>query len=197
MLGGEPKFVQETQVKKLQKGDRVLLDITNTVIVQKLENEAERYLFAEKVNVGWADIGGLKGAKKELQSAIEKPMQHKDLFAAFKKKTPKGFLFHGRPGNGKTMLGKAVATSIAATHGQEAAASSFVYVKGPEILDKYVCETEKMIRSLFEQCRQHKKKHGYPAVLFVDEADAILANRTGNRNIGIGQTVVPQFLSEM
>lgn len=197
MVDGNSTFIQESRIKGSQKGDRVLLDITNTVIVKKLESEAERYLFNEQVNMDWSEIGGLQDAKKELRGAIEKPMQHTKLFAAFKKKTPKGFLFHGRPGNGKTMLGKAVATAIAKAQGKQAAQSAFVYVKGPEILDKYVGETEKMIRSLFEQCREHKKRNGYPAVLFIDEADAILANRTSSRNIGLGQTVVPQFLSEM
>jgi proteasome-associated ATPase len=196
-VDGNSAFIQESKVRKLQKGDRVLLDATNSVIVKKLESEAERFLFSQKVDVTWNDIGGLSEAKKELQNAIEKPMQHQHIFQAFKKKTPKGFLFHGRPGNGKTLLGKAVSSSIAASHGKEAASSAFVYVKGPEILDKYVGETERTIRSLFEQCRQHKKKHGYEAVLFIDEADAILSNRTANHHTGIGQTVVPQFLSEM
>jgi proteasome-associated ATPase len=197
IIDGSSTFVSQTRVKGLETGDRVLCDVTNTIIVKKLESEAEKYLFAEQVNLDWSEIGGCDEAKKELRGTIEKPMQHSKLFAAFKKKTPKGFLLHGRPGNGKTMLGKAVATAIAKAQGKQAAPSAFCYVKGPAILDKFVGETEKMIRALFEQCRQHKQKHGYPAVMFVDEADAILANRTSSKHIGLGMTVVPQFLSEM
>jgi proteasome-associated ATPase len=94
------------------------------------------------------------------------------------------------------MLGKAAATSLAKLYGKESINTGFMYVKGPEILDKYVGETESTIRDMFYDANRHKEEHGYPAIIFLDEADAILASR-GSFSVGIGNTIVPMFLTEM
>jgi proteasome-associated ATPase len=118
------------------------------------------------------------------------------LFAYYGKKQIKGILLSGPPGCGKTMLGKAAANSLANIYGKENSRTGFLYVKGPEILNQYVGQTEQTIRDMFDDARRHKEENGYPAIIFLDEADAILAAR-GTRNVGIGNTIVPMFLTEM
>lgn len=178
-------------------GDQVVLDASGQTILEKLSRETAFTLKAETA-ISWADVGGLADAKAALQESVEMPYKHASLFAAFNKKPAKGFLLHGRPGNGKTLLGKATATALAKVHGAKQAASAFIYVKGPEILSKWVGESEATIRSLFSQAREHKANHEYPAVIFIDEADAILGARGRDRSVtGMEATIVPQFLSEM
>lgn len=128
--------------------------------------------------------------------AIEMPHNNKELFKYYNKKQIKGILLSGPPGCGKTMLGKAAANSLSDTYGKDNARTGFLYVKGPEILNQYVGNTEQTIRDMFYDAKRHKEENGYPAIIFLDEADAILATR-GSRNVGIGNTIVPQFLTEM
>ena len=177
-------------------GDHVVLGAGNHVILAKVE-QTSKYAFRTQSVLEWADIAGCEDAKRELQAALEAPFSKPGVYAAFKKKPVKGGLLWGRPGNGKTLLGRACAGSLARVHGKESAASGFIYIKGPEILDKYVGETEEQIRVAFEHGKAHFRKHGYPAVLFVDEADAVLMRRGSHTSAGMEQTIVPQFLSEM
>jgi proteasome-associated ATPase len=184
---------------KLEEGDEVLLHPKSLQIVEHLGRpplEASRFSPDQIPNVTWADIGGLEEAKADMIEAIETPHKNKDLFKFYNKRPIKGILLSGPPGCGKTMLGKAAANSLSSIYGKENARTGFLYVKGPEILDQYVGQSEKTIRDLFFDARRHKEEHGYPAVIFLDEADAILATR-GSRNVGIGNTIVPQFLTEM
>jgi proteasome-associated ATPase len=110
-------------------------------------------------------------------------------------------LLHGPSGCGKSLLGKAVASAVAAPHGGKGAQSAFIYVKGPEIIERWVGSSEANVRALFDQARQHRRKHGYPAVIFIDEAEAVLGHRGGGMHLSSGgtmsQTVVPAFLAEM
>lgn len=186
-------------VKDLVRGDEVLLHPKTFQIVERLgKPPLEQSPFAPEVmpNVQWADIGGLETAKMDLQEAIELPHKHKELFAFYGKRQIKGILLSGPPGCGKTMLGKAIATSLATIYDKEQVKTSFLYVKGPEVLNCYVGQTEQTIRDIFFDAKRHKQEHGYPAVVFIDEADAILSAR-GNRSVGIGATIVPMFLTEM
>jgi ATP-dependent 26S proteasome regulatory subunit len=195
---------QDTEIrieatKDLKEGDEVLLHPKTFQIVQHLGRpplEVSRFAPDKIPNIDWDDIGGLDDAKADMIEAIEAPHKHKDIFKFYKKRQVKGILLAGPPGCGKTMLGKAAAHSIASAHGKVGARTGFLYVKGPEILDQYVGQTERTIRDIFFDARRHKEEHGYPAIIFLDEADAILAAR-GSRNIGIGNTIVPQFLTEM
>jgi proteasome-associated ATPase len=181
----------------VEAGDQVVLDAAGQTILERLSRETAFTLKAETA-ITWADIGGLVEAKAALRESVEMPYQHVDLFKKFNKKPAKGFLLHGRPGNGKTLLGKATATALAKVHGAKQAASAFIYVKGPEILSKWVGESEATIRGLFAQAREHFKHNAYPAVVFIDEADAILGARGRDRSVtGMEATIVPQFLSEM
>jgi len=178
-------------------GDQVVLNSTNNVILKKLKQEDSKYAFKTQSVLNWDDIGACEDAKKEMIAALETPYVKKGVFGAFNKKQIKGVLLWGRAGNGKTLLGRAAAGSLARMHGKESADSGFIYIKGPEILNKYVGESESQIRIAFDFGKRHFKKHGYPAVLFVDEADAILMRRGTRTAAGMEMTIVPQFLSEM
>lgn len=182
--------------KTLERGDRVILDRSGTVIVQNLKKEDERFSFSAETTVTWDAIGGLEDAKREMVEAIELPRKHAKLFAKYNKRPTKGILLYGPPGCGKTMLGKAAATSLAKLAGKSTS-SGFFYVKAPEVLDRYVGVAEATIRQIFVNAREHQTKHGFPAVVFVDEADAILGKRGTGVSSDMERTIVPSFLTEM
>jgi len=198
VVNGNPAVVQVGD-SKAQKGDRVMIDASESVILRNLGKLSRKYALDDVPNITWDDIGGLEEAKQAMIEAVELPHKNKKIFDFYGKRSPKGVLLYGPPGCGKTLLAKAAANSLAKIYKESgAAASSFIYIKGPELLNKYVGESEASIRSLFERTREHKAKHGYPAVLFIDEADAILAERGGRGSIsGMEQTIVPMFLAEM
>lgn len=179
---------------KPEKGDRVVLDSTGSVIISNLGKADDAYALENVPDVTWDDIGGLHEAKEQMKEMIEAPHKNKDLYKYYGKKHSKGVLLYGGPGCGKTMLAKAAANSLAKIYKGKGA---FIYIKGPEILNKYVGESEATVRSLFATAREHKQKHGFPAVLFIDEADAILGERGRNSTSGMEGTVVPMFLAEM
>lgn len=147
-------------------------------------------------DVEWDDIGGLEQAKNDMREAIEWPFTHKKIYEKYNKKPIKGILLSGPPGCGKTMLGKAAANAIAKLHGQESTRTGFQYIKGPEILNKYVGATEENIRDIFESAKEHYDYYKYPAVIFIDEAESILSER-GSKYTSVMSTIVPQFLTEM
>lgn len=182
--------------QKPEVGDRVVLDPSGHVIVKNLGKEDDQFTFCEETSITWDDIGGLTDAKEALKDSIELPFLHPEIYKQYGKRLPKGVGLYGPPGCGKTLLGKAAATSIAQIHGKKVS-TAFNYVKGPEILSKWVGVAEGTIRSIFEKCRAHKKANGYPAVVFIDEADSILAKRGSGISSDIEKTIVPMFLSEM
>jgi proteasome-associated ATPase len=189
---------EEGESVKIEPGDRVMLDHTNTITVRVLEKDnADRFNLIEQQNVTWDQIAGLGDVKESLVEALELPYQHPDIFKFYNKKPPKGVLLYGPPGCGKTLCAKAAANSMARIHGKENYQSGFIYVKGPELLSKWVGQTEAEIRQLFVRGREHYKKHGYPALLFIDEADAILPMRGSGKSSDVENTIVPMFLSEM
>lgn len=182
---------------KPEVGDHVVLDPTTTIIGWNLGKEDDRFSFTAETNVTWDDIGGLVEAKKQMVEAIELPFRYPDIYKHYNKKPVKGVLLYGPPGCGKTMLGKAAATALAKLHNGNSISSGFIYVKGPEVLDRFVGVAEATIRQIFQRSRKLKEQHGYPAVIFIDEADAILGKRGMGISSDIERTIVPQFLSEM
>lgn len=185
-----------TGVVTVNAGDRVVLDMSNTVVLRNLGPEKTEQAISVETGVSWDDIGGQDEAKAALREAVEGPVLRKEIYARYGRRPTKGVLLFGPPGNGKTMLGKAAATALAAMHGASAKSTGFLYVRGPEILSQWVGGAEAAVRALFDTARRHKAEHGYPAVIFLDEAESLLGKR-GMTGSVLSHTIVPMFLAEM
>lgn len=198
MHKGDLHLVYNPRKIALEQGDRIATDPSMFCVIDKLpKEERDRYKVKTDLNVTWEDVGGLETAKQELRDAIELPYQHPELFEHYGVDAMRGFLLYGPPGCGKTLLVRVVAWAIAQLHGRTASDSGYLYVKAPELLDKWVGNTEKEIRTIFDLCRRHYRQHGYKALLVIDEADAILPQRGTRRSSDISDTIVPMFLGEM
>lgn len=179
---------------KLKEGDEVLLDSSARVVVYHIKHAKPRFAVTTETKITWDSIGGQEEAKRAMQEAVELPLKSPEIFRAYNKKPAKGILLSGPPGCGKTLLGKAAATAISQlTNSKE---SGFLYIKGPEVLDPYVGVAEATVRKIFMRAKEHKIKTGSPAVVFIDEADAILGKR-GTHHSFMEKTIVPAFLTEM
>jgi proteasome-associated ATPase len=198
MHKGDRQLVYNPNNFVLEEGDRVATDANLFAVVKKLPADARnKYKLTSESTITWDDIGGLDNAKQELMDALELPYQHPDLFQHYGMEPLRGILLYGPPGCGKTLLARVAAWSMAKTHGRTASESGYIYVKAPEILDKWVGNTEKEIRDLFERGRRHFREHGYKAILAFDEADAIMPQRGSRRSSDVSDTIVPMFLGEM
>lgn len=191
---GGPRILRTTV--KVDIGDRVFTDQSISVILENLGKPKSLLAFEKTTGITWDDVGGHEEAKRVLVDAIETPKLHADLFVRYGRKPTKGVLLYGPPGTGKTLLAKAAATSLAKTYGHDIS-PGFIYVKGPALLSKWVGESESSVRAIFAAARAHKAEHGYPALVFIDEAEAILGRRGGSHGHIMTQTLVPQFLAEM
>ncbi len=186
---------------KLRAGDSVLLDPRAALLLEKLPRpEIEELVLEEVPDVSYADVGGLDGQIEQIMDAVELPFLHQDLFAEHKLPAPKGILLYGPPGCGKTLIAKAVANSlakkVAEVAGSADARSYFLNIKGPELLNKYVGETERQIRLVFERARE-KSEEGWPVIVFFDEMDSLFRTRGTGISSDMESTVVPQLLAEI
>lgn len=191
-------LTNETNIGKnsVEVGDRVILDGSKRVLVKNLGRDRS-YELNGLPSTEWDTIGGLVNAKQELREAIEYPMQYAELFKFYGKKHSRGIVLYGPPGCGKTLLGKAAATAIAKIHGKDPVMSGFLHVSGPELLSKWVGQSETNIRALFDSARKHFREYQYPAIIFLDEAESILRRRGDGISSDVNNTIVPQFLAEM
>jgi len=187
-----------TQV--LRAGDSLLLDVRAGYVYEKVpKSEVEELVLEEVPDIDYASIGGLASQIEAIRDAVELPYLHPDLFKEHQLKPPKGILLYGPPGCGKTLIAKAVANSLAKKvserTGQEGK-SYFLNIKGPELLNKYVGETERHIRLVFQRARE-KASEGTPVIVFFDEMDSLFRTRGSGVSSDVENTIVPQLLSEI
>ena len=186
---------------KLRSGDAVLLDPRSGLLVEKLvRQEAEELILEEVPDVSYADVGGLDSQIESITDAVELPYLHRALFNDYELPAPKGILLYGPPGCGKTLIAKAVANSlsqkVAEMTGNRNVRSYFLNIKGPELLNKYVGETERQIRVVFQRARE-KAEEGVPVIVFFDEMDSLFRTRGTGISSDMESTIVPQLLAEI
>ena len=192
---GEPLLKQ-----RLSVGDYLLYDARSGYVMEKIPKaEVEQLVIDEVPDVHYGNVGGLEKELEQVTDAVELPFIHPELFAEHHLTPPKGVLLYGPPGCGKTLIAKAVANSIAKKLGRSMGKdvrSFFLHVKGPELLNKYVGESERHIREIFSKARE-KASSGNPVIVFFDEMDALFRTRGTGISSDIESTIVPQFLAEI
>src|SRR5215813_2139582 len=186
--------------ERLSVGDHLLFDPRSGCVIEKLpKSEAEELVLEEVPDVDYDRIGGLQHEIEQVRDAVELPFLHPHLFAEYQLSAPKGVLLYGPPGCGKTLIAKAVANSIAKKLGHltgKQVRSYFLHVKGPELLNKYVGESERQVREVFKKAKE-RAADGNPVIVFFDEMDALFRTRGTGISSDIESTIVPQFLSEI
>jgi proteasome-associated ATPase len=185
----------------IRPGDSLLLESRSQTVFEKIPKaEVEELVLEEVPDIDYGDIGGLASQIEAIRDAVELPYLHAELFLEHKLKPPKGILLYGPPGCGKTLIAKAVANSlakkVAERTGTEQGRSFFLNIKGPELLNKYVGETERHIRLVFQRARE-KASEGMPVIVFFDEMDSLFRTRGSGVSSDVENTIVPQLLSEI
>jgi proteasome-associated ATPase len=194
------RLAEPLRHETIRAGDSLLLDSRAGYVYEKVpKSEVEELVLEEVPDIDYSDIGGLFGQIEQIRDAVELPYLHPELFLEHELKPPKGVLLYGPPGCGKTLIAKAVANSlakkVAAKTGQEGK-SYFLNIKGPELLNKYVGETERHIRLVFQRARE-KASEGTPVIVFFDEMDSLFRTRGSGVSSDVENTIVPQLLSEI
>ena len=189
------------QSEKIRAGDSLLLEPKSGHALEKLPKpEVEELILEEVPDISYEDIGGLAEQIEEIRDAIELPYLHEELFREHQLDPPKGILLYGPPGCGKTLVAKAVAASlankVAEKTGEAKRQSYFLNIKGPELLNKYVGETERQIRMIFQRAKE-KSDEGVPVIVFFDEMDSLFRTRGTGISSDIESTIVPQLLAEI
>ena len=191
----------DLQAEGVRAGDVLMYDQRSGVALEHLPKEEVEELVLEEIpDVSYEDIGGLEGQIESIRDAVELPFLYAELFHEHELEAPKGVLLYGPPGCGKTLIAKAVAKSlaekVAERTGREDARSYFLNVKGPELLNKYVGETERQIREIFQRAKE-RSEEGLPVIVFFDEMDSIFRTRGSGISSDVESTIVPQLLSEL
>ncbi len=186
---------------RIRAGDSLLMDSRTGLLLEKLPRpEVEELILEEVPDISYEDVGGLDNQIEAITDAVELPFLHHDLFVEHRLPAPKGILLYGPPGCGKTLIAKAVANSLAKKvadiSGDHEARSYFLNIKGPELLNKYVGETERQIRLVFQRARE-KSEEGVPVIVFFDEMDSLFRTRGTGISSDMESTIVPQLLAEI
>ena len=186
---------------KLRPGDYVRIDTKTGLILEKMERpEVEELVLEEVPDITYEDVGGLADQIEQIRDTVELPYMHKDLFREYELDPPKGILLYGPPGCGKTLIAKAVANSLAKKVSERTGSpdvrSYFLNIKGPELLNKWVGETERQIRLIFQRAKE-KSDEGVPVIVFFDEMDSLFRTRGTGISSDVESTIVPQLLSEL
>ena len=195
------ELAQSLKETKLRAGDALLLDTRSNLLVEKIARpESEELVLEEVPDISYEDIGGLDAQIELITDAVELPYLHRALFQDYELPAPKGILLYGPPGCGKTLIAKAVANSlskkVAELSGNKNVRSYFLNIKGPELLNKYVGETERQIRLVFQRARE-KAEEGTPVIIFFDEMDSLFRTRGTGISSDMESTIVPQLLAEI
>ncbi len=193
----------EVTKAKLKQGDEVRVDSNYRMALELLSAPSSHEHYLDRVpELPWSKVGGQEDAIAAIKDAIELPLVHPELFEKYQHATPKGFLLYGPPGCGKTLIGKATAYNLTRQLREKSGGEEnevreyFMHVKGPEILNMWVGESERMVREIFATARE-KRREGFMPFLFIDEAESILGTRRASRYSNILSTLVPMFCSEM
>ncbi|HLF61362.1 MAG TPA: proteasome ATPase [Acidimicrobiia bacterium] len=186
---------------KLRAGDYVRIDTKTGLILEKMERpEVEELVLEEVPDITYEDVGGLADQIEQIRDTVELPYMHRDLFREYQLEPPKGILLYGPPGCGKTLIAKAVANSLAKKvserTGNPDVRSYFLNIKGPELLNKWVGETERQIRLIFQRAKE-RSDEGVPVIVFFDEMDSLFRTRGTGISSDVESTIVPQLLSEL
>ncbi|QGG97059.1 proteasome ATPase [Actinomarinicola tropica] len=194
-------IVEGLDVQRLRSGDTMLFDPRSGLVLERLPRpEVEELVLEEVPDISYADVGGLDQQIEAIVDAVELPFLHQRLFAEYRLPAPKGILLYGPPGCGKTLIAKAVAnslaTKVAEVSGDHEARSYFLNIKGPELLNKYVGETERQIRLVFQRARE-KSEEGWPVIVFFDEMESLFRTRGTGISSDMESTIVPQLLAEI
>ncbi len=190
----------DLDTSSLKEGQEVYLDPNQKVILGKLpKRETKTFIQDDYIEVDWKQVGGQEKVIEDVRKVIEYPILHKEILSQMEYQMPKGFLFYGPPGCGKTLIGKAILTEvIKKLKGKEEKElqGRFIHVKGPEILNMWLGESERKIREIFQKARDYKEKGEVPFI-FIDEAESVLGTRQASRGLNISNTLVPMFCAEM
>ena len=212
-MGRQPLILQRSSDlagAELKAGDEIRIDPSSRIAIEKMtDRKTGKHMLDEVPTVTWEQIGGQREAIAAIRKAIEYPLLHADTFKRFKFSQPKGFLLYGPPGCGKTLIGQAAAGSLSTLMRESqqtdvptaggrppVTGGAFLHVKGPEILNMWLGESERMVRDLFAQARARRKEGALPFI-FIDEAESVLGTRRAMRSFNISNTLVPMFCSEM
>ncbi|MGI5121507.1 proteasome ATPase [Marinactinospora thermotolerans] len=195
------RIAEPLRDQPIRPGDSLLMEARSGYVYERIpKSEVEELILEEVPDIAYTDIGGLGGQIELIRDAVELPYLHKELFQEHRLRPPKGVLLYGPPGCGKTLIAKAVANSlakqVAEKTGRDVGKSFFLNIKGPELLNKYVGETERHIRLVFQRARE-KASEGTPVIVFFDEMDSIFRTRGSGVSSDVENTIVPQLLSEI
>jgi proteasome-associated ATPase len=195
------ELAEGLQGTKLRSGDTILMDSRTGLLLERLPRpEVEELILEEVPDISYDDVGGLDDQIEAITDAVELPFVHREKFGEYELPPPKGILLYGPPGCGKTLIAKAVANSlakkVAEVTGNANAKSYFLNIKGPELLNKYVGETERQIRLVFQRARE-KSEEGMPVIVFFDEMDSLFRTRCTGISSDMESTIVPQLLAEI
>jgi len=191
----------DLETESLKEGDEVILDPNQRVILARLPKRTSGVVIEDDLaQIDWSKVGGQSKVIEEVRKVIEYPILHKDILKTMEYQLPKGFLFYGPPGCGKTLIGRAILSDIIRQlkekESNQDLEGRFIHVKGPEILNMWLGESERKVREIFKKARDYKEKGQVPFV-FIDEAESILGTRQAMRGHNISNTLVPMFCAEM